>query len=245
MYKLLLILFTFILTNSVIAQSKTEDLKAEIRKQQKAAPYEMAEITMDIYNDRGQKRTRIMESWQFTQGDISLSLIKFKKPASVKKTGLLTIRYGEEQSQKLYLPALKKIQSIGSSQSGDSFMNSDFTYEDLGQFNTTDLEWSIISEDDEKWNIHAYPNESKQYDSLGIVISKKYKQPVVVNYYKKNDRIKELTFSDWKEIQTDIWRASAMEMKNLKKGSKTELSWNNRSFDKIPMNRFSDRYLRR
>src|SRR5690606_28956350 len=137
-----------------------------------------------IVNDKNQSRVRSMEMWSFSKENVFKTVLIFDKPASIRGTGLLTLREGDNQTQKLYLPALKRVQTIGSSQKGDSFMSSDFSYEDLGQFDTENTTWVKRNETEKEWTISAKMKESK-YDSLLIVISKEMSQPVKVSYFSK------------------------------------------------------------
>ena len=231
------------------AQSKSDSanldaIRDAVRAQQDATPYEHAQLEMKIVNEKGKERIRSMEVWTHSSANSFKSLVKFDKPATVRGTGLLTIRKESDQVQKLYLPALKKVQTIGSSQKGDSFMSSDFTFEDLGQFETKDATWSLISETDENWMIHATQNESS-FDSLQITISKKMSQPTLVLYFKKGSKVKQLEFLNWVEEKKEVWRSSELKMTNFETKGYTELSWKNRTFDEISDSYFTERMLSR
>jgi outer membrane lipoprotein-sorting protein len=232
------------------AQSKPDSvldsIRERLKEQQTVLPYETAEMTMIITNSKGQKRERSMKSWQFTKDSLVKAVLIFSKPAQVKGTGLLTIRNGGEQTQKLYLPAVKRVQTIGSSQKSDSFMSSDFSFEDLGQFDADENRWVLQAEQADFYLITAFAkNSESSYDSLQIQISKKMNQPEKIRYFSKAKAVKELSFLDYSEPQSGIFRASRLLMQNLVSGGNTEITWLNRSFDEIPDSYFTERLLLR
>jgi hypothetical protein len=58
----------------------------------------------------------------------------YQSPTNVKGTGFLTYDYPEadtDDDQWLYLPALRKVRRISSSDRGDYFLGTDFSYEDI------------------------------------------------------------------------------------------------------------------
>ncbi len=246
MLRLLLFICLFFLGHSLAtAQSTIDTIREDIQKQQQLLPYEKAFLEMKIINDKGQERIRSMQSYQYTTDEAFKSVVIFDKPASVKGTGLLTIRQGENQTQKLYLPALKRIQTIGSSQKGDAFMGSDFTFEDLGQFDGSKSDWQLQSETDSEWKIKATHLDGSSFDSLLIVVDKRKTQPLEVNYFANGEQVKQLQFQDYQEIKAGVWRAQQLHMQNLKTNGKTVIIWKERSFEPIPDSYFTERLLLR
>jgi hypothetical protein len=243
------ILYLFLLlatqATALSAQTSIDEIRNALQKQQQLLPYEKAILEMKIVNDKGQERVRSMQSYQYTKDEAFKTVVIFDKPASVKGTGLLTVRQGENQTQKLYLPALKRIQTIGSSQKGDSFMGSDFTFEDLGQFDGSESDWKLVNETDKEWKIKATQLSESTFDSLLIRIDKIMTQPMEIRYYSKGEQVKQLNFNEYQEVKQGVWRASKLEMQNLKTNGKTVISWKERSFDEIPDSYFTERLLLR
>jgi outer membrane lipoprotein-sorting protein len=59
-------------------------------------------------------------------------MIVFQNPASVKGTRFLTIdKTGGESDRWIFLPSLGKVRRIAASESGGSFMGTDFSYDDM------------------------------------------------------------------------------------------------------------------
>ena len=90
-------------------------------------------LTMVLRNRHGEEsvrrfRTRTLEL--IDDGDKTLSV--FDEPADVRGTALLTHTHKTgDDDQWLYLPALKRVKRIGSSNRSGSFVGSEFSYEDL------------------------------------------------------------------------------------------------------------------
>ena len=85
--------------------------------------------------EKGHKpRVRQMYSFSLEEenGD-KYMLIRFKKPADISNTGLLTRDYADdkETEQWVYLPAINKSRRISTKRKGGRFVGSDIFYEDL------------------------------------------------------------------------------------------------------------------
>jgi len=102
-------------------------------------PASESDMRMVITNKAGQSRVRQIHAYSATDADgTDRQLLVFLAPADVRDTRFLTIDYepgGKDDEQYMYLPALRKVRTIGSS-GGDSktgaFLGSDFSYADIG-----------------------------------------------------------------------------------------------------------------
>jgi len=91
-------------------------------------------LTMELTDRRGKTRVRVTRSYRKYFGEEKRTVLFYVSPANVKDTGFLTWDYpGEEvdDDQWLYLPAVRKIRRISASDRGDSFLGTDFSYEDV------------------------------------------------------------------------------------------------------------------
>ena len=103
---------------------------------------------------RGKERSRIRAITRsqkfYNGGDFSSKiLIRFEKPADVKGTGLLMWEYRDSQRDSdhwLYLPALQKSKRIVSNQKNQSFMGSDFSYEDMEGRDLDEDSYNLLGE---------------------------------------------------------------------------------------------------
>ena len=95
-------------------------------------------LKMILENERGDQRVREISQYIKSSGKDEKKIMFFTAPADVRDTSFMSWSYDDtskDDSQWIYLPALKKIKRISSSNSNDYFMGSDFTYDDLGTRN--------------------------------------------------------------------------------------------------------------
>ena len=141
------------------------------------------DFTLHIRDTKGNDRVRkiAMSSKKF--GDVTKTLITFISPADVKGTALLSYDYEDKDDDMwVYMPALKKVRRIVSSEKGKSFMGSEFTNADMGKPNDADFKYSILETEDYEgktcWKIEAVPQSKEVEKSCGY--SKK------ISYIEKN-----------------------------------------------------------
>ena len=85
-------------------------------------------------------RSTILEAADASEGD--RSIITFSQPRDVRGTALLTHSKIEpdDDSQWIFLPAVKRVKRISSSNRTGKFVSSEFSYEDLGSEEVADNE---------------------------------------------------------------------------------------------------------
>lgn len=186
-------------------------------------------LTMTLENSRGQKRVRTIEGWEREiSDDEEQRFSRFQEPADVKDTTLLTYDYEEKDDDIwLYLPALKKVKRILSSNKGDYFMGSDFTYEDMENIDLVNWTYTLAGKETidgtECWILDAVANTDKErsetsYNKLRYWIGSEDYVFRKIDYTDKKDRqSKQLIVSDIRTTSpTDPRkRAHKMEMKNF------------------------------
>ena len=109
-------------------------IATEARERQKGFGNFTASLAMVLRNKRGQEsrreiRLKVIEA----EGDGDRSMFVFDRPRDVKGTAFLVHAHKTESDEQwLYLPALKRVKRISSSNQSGSFMGSEFSYEDMG-----------------------------------------------------------------------------------------------------------------
>ena len=91
-------------------------------------------MTIKMTDKRGKTRIRETRLLRKYFGDDKKLRIVYDSPKSVRGTGFLIIDYADnakEDDQWLYLPAMKKIRRIASSDRGKSFLGTDFSFDDM------------------------------------------------------------------------------------------------------------------
>jgi hypothetical protein len=109
-------------------------------------------LEMTMTDKRGKSRQRSTVSYRKFFGDEKRSILFYQKPNNVKGTGFMTFDYADKQvddDQWLYLPALRKVRRISSSDRGDYFLGTDLTYEDMkleGKLEPKDYRYKVLGE---------------------------------------------------------------------------------------------------
>ena len=182
---------------------------------------------------------------------------RFLEPADVKDTTLLTYDYEHKDDDIwLYLPALKKVKRILSSNKSDYFMGSDFTYEDMENLDLINWTYTLAGTEAvdgvDCYLIDAAPGNDTEraetaYSKVKYWIAIEDSLFRKVDYYDKKDRLsKRLTTADIHPTSaTDPRkRAHRLEMENLLTQHKTHLVMSKLELD-VPVNDdvFSQRRL--
>ena len=159
----------------------------------------------------GSSSERVID--QYSKDDASgnaRSVLVFQNPATVRGTRFLTIGNSSGNSdQWIFLPGIGKVRRIASSESGGSFMGSDFSYDDMSMMGrSVDLDThTILREETLEGNacyvIQSVPKTSDfQYSKTVIWIDKTnyrvYKREM---YDKRGALAKILETSGYKNVQ--------------------------------------------
>lgn len=232
---------------SAQTDNRATEIFEEVDTRRSKITYEKTDMKMVIYNSSGNTRIRSINSFSFNEGEEEKSLLLFEEPANVRGTGFLTLSDGNTEVQKLYLPALGRIQTITASQKADKFMGSDFTYEDLGDQNPDDYEFELITENETTAVLRAVKIDDSQYAYIKFYINTERYSLEKAEYFNDDDEmIKRLEAENFSNVDSNIWRANKMTMYDLRANRKTELIWSNRAINEsIPDWRFTERGLKR
>jgi len=219
----------------------------EMDERRNSIETELSDLTMVITDNRGRTRTRMLRSWIKNAGDDTMTLIVFAEPGNVRGTGFLSINEGGNRTQRLYLPSVGRIQVIGSTERGDRFMGSDFTYEDLGDQDPDDFEFEWLETGETHHTIRASKPDSDQYAYLEFEIIKETLALETIRYFNSaGEEIKRLEAKDFEQLTGRLWSPRKMTMYDHKDNRKTELTWSNREINaEIEEWRFTERGLRR
>ncbi|MCF6244466.1 MAG: outer membrane lipoprotein-sorting protein [Sulfurovum sp.] len=216
------------------------------------------DMTMILIDKNGKKRTRNLHTYGKDFGADEHRIMFFKSPADVKNTAFLTYDYdkaSKDDDQWLYLPALKKVKRIPSSDKSSSFMGSDFSYFDMTDRDLEDYDFKLLKETKvrghDAWMIEATPRnkkvikESGYTKTVGIVRKDNYVLVRAINFM-RNGKKKYMDIQKLHE-QGGVWLADTITM-TTKKGKrmvhKTILNFKNIKLNKsISDNMFSTRRL--
>ncbi len=240
--KLTIVISLVMITSSVFAETPEEKglrIAKEADARDAGFKDSTADMLMILKNRAGQTSTRKIRAKVLEgvgDGDKSLSL--FDEPADVKGTAMLTFSHGlKPDDQWMYLPALSRVKRISSKSKSGPFMGSEFAFEDLGSQEVEKYTYKYLRDEPcgngwtcyviERTPAYKYSGYSKQ---IGWLDTKEYR-PVKIEFYdRKNEKLKTLTNSGFKEYLGRYWRPSVMTMQNHQTGKSTILKWSNYKF---------------
>ena len=120
-------------TATFASPEKGLEIAIEADRRDKGFGDTTAQITMILMDKYGQSTERAIRNRTFegdNQGD--KSLVIFDSPGDVRGTAFLSnTKKADSDDQWLYLPALKRVKRIASSNKAGPFMGSEFSYEDI------------------------------------------------------------------------------------------------------------------
>lgn len=97
-------------------------------------------IRLRTVDARNRERIRKITMASRTEGNVEKRIIKFLEPPDVKGTGMLIFDYENKNDDMwMYLPALRKIRRIVSTEKSKSFMGSEFSNSDMAAPNLDDF----------------------------------------------------------------------------------------------------------
>ena len=131
---MLLISSTFSTSSfALTAEEKGLQIAVEADKRDLGFGDTKSSMTMVLKNQYGEETQRNMHSKTLEQlDDGDKSLIVFDSPQDVKGTAFLSFTHQVgTDDQWLFLPALKRVKRISSSNKSGPFMGSEFAYEDI------------------------------------------------------------------------------------------------------------------
>jgi hypothetical protein len=186
--------------------------------------------TMELAAATGQKRVRELNISVFNKNGARSTLLRFTSPADIQGTGFLAIEDGSgETSQFLYLPALNRTRRIVAEQKSRSFVNTDFTFEDMERRPVDDSEHIIVG-DEALNNVRCWIMESRpktgtdsQYTSVRTWVAQDMMLPLRADFFVGGETpVKRYVVLQLENIQ-NIWTETKVAMEDLKSGHKTIL----------------------
>lgn len=251
-YILTLLIFFLAITTLSAQERITDEEEAravfdEVEERRSSIDTEFSILEMVITDSRGRTRTRVMQSWTRNTDDNTDNLIIFSEPATVRGTGFLSVDENGDETQRLYLPSIGRIQVISAAEQGDQFMGSDFTYEDLGDQDPDDYKFQWLETGEIHHTVRATKPNSDQYAFVEFEIRKDTYALETVRYFNKSEElIKRLEAENFEQITEVLQSPRKMTMFDLREDRKTELTWQEREINAdIPDWRFTVRGLRR
>lgn len=194
-----------------------------------------ADMKMVLTNSSGETSERALRFMMLErpeEGSGNWSLMTFDKPRDIEGTALLThSSLKDADDQWLYLPAVKRVKRISSSNKAGAFIGSEFAFEDFStqQVEKFSYKWlkdepcgTLICHVVERvptYEASGYTREIVWIDATDFQFRK-------IDYYDRKDTLsKTLTLSDYKLYEQKFWRPLVLDMVNHESGKATKLVW--------------------
>jgi hypothetical protein len=185
---------------------------------------------------RARERTLRVSALRGQGGAGDRVLVRFTYPGDIAGTGFLVWeRPGGDDDRFLYLPALGRVRRITGAERQESFVGSDFTYEDIGGRALEDYAYTLVEENG-SWadasgaRVPAWRLESKAKDADATyprVVSTIRKDIFVVVgaevFNRRAERAKDYRVTKLAQVQ-GIWTVMASTMANDIERTRTELA---------------------
>lgn len=196
-----------------------------------------ADLVMILTNSRGATRERSITQFSLNGEEMDLKMMFFLSPADVRDTSFMSWSYddGRNDDQWIYLPALRRVKRISSDSKNDSFMGSDFTYDDLGERHPSEDRHSILRQENFKgeqcYVIESIPKgDDDEFSKTVSWIVKDKWIGLQKEFYEDSGKVyKTLTIDSFSRID-GFWVITDMTMKDLDRDHSTRLQMDNVSF---------------
>jgi outer membrane lipoprotein-sorting protein len=128
-------------------------------------------------------------------------LVRFSSPGDVKGMGVLV---ENKDTMYVFLPGFQKVRRVGTHVKNQTFMGSDFSYEDMSntRYGVT-YDSKLVKEDDKQWEIDltVKPGQEIEYPRVKMWVDKKAHQPTKVDYMDASGKV--LKTTEYLEYKSD------------------------------------------
>jgi hypothetical protein len=187
-------------------------------------------LTLTLTNNRGRTRVRTVESYSKDYGPDRKSVMIFLAPADVKGSMYLSWDYDDQEREDdkwLYLPAMRKDRRISGSSRNESFMGTDFTYDDLDRRHPAKDYQRLLGEEvvdgRKAWVVECLPvDPDESYARRVAGVAQDILLVVKAEYYDKDGLLKVFEVRRVGEAGGYTYAADCL-MRNVVTGHQTEM----------------------
>jgi len=231
-----------------------EDILDRIEQESAVTESGTGVINLITENKRGDQRSSTVRMYRKESNGTEKQLLEYLEPADVKGTKFLSItEEGKEALMYIYFPFLGRERRIAAGEESDSFMGTDFTYEEMGSGQTYQEEYDASKLEDEV--LEEYPcyvlrltpqEEDSDYTYLKMWVWQEEFLLLRIEFYKEGDRLtKTLSNSDIREEEEGEFMPHRIVMADEIKGTKTIIEIIETKEEELSEDYFTLRYLRR
>ena len=233
-----ILVHSYVYATTTTPEEKGLNIVIEADKRDSGYGDSRADLNMILRTKNGRQTTRIMRNKILEQaGDGDKSLIIFDNPQDVRGSAFLSFTHKRgNDDQWLYLPALKRVKRIASSNKSGPFMGSEFSYEDISSQEVEKYTYRFLGNEildgQDHFVIERYPLDPKSgYSKQKLWLDIHELRTIKVESYdRKQAKLKTLILTDYQLHLNKFWRANSWLMVNHITGKSTELQFSNWRF---------------
>lgn len=235
---------------------RAEDAADIIRKSQDAFFAQgkdmQARVKMTLLSKSGQQRLRELTMLRKNGiGGEQKYFMYFHNPADVRGTSFIVYKYpGKDDDRWIFIPAINLVNRIAAKDSRSSFVGSDFTYEDVSGRDLEADTYKYVREDTIQGKpchvIESAPKNPAEYTRKLSWVDKATYLPLKDEYYDVQGSLYKVFTAEAIAVAGGYPTVTRRSMENLKSGHKTEVVFDNISYNVgLGDDVFSERYLRK
>lgn len=202
----------------------------------------ISDATFTLINKAGQERVRKTFGTSKLQANNidNMRMTRFLSPPDVKGTVSLLIEHADKDDDIwIYLPALKKVRRLVSSDKKTSFVGTDFSYGDVIGYKVNEWNYKLLKEEamdgQPCYVIEATPKNDSVKSNSGYAkriawLRKDNLMTIKSDYFDEaGEPLKTLTFSDVQQVDAKRgkWQAMKLEASNVQTGHRTIIKFEN------------------
>ncbi len=230
-----------------------EDILDRIEQESAVTESGTGVINLITENKRGDQRSSTVRMYRKESNGTEKQLLEYLEPADLKGTKFLSIvEEGKKDLMYIYFPFLGRERRIAAGEESDSFMGTDFTYEEIGSGQTYQEEYDALRLKDEV--LEEYPcyvlrltpqGEDSDYTYIKMWVWQEEFLVLRIEFYEEDERLtKTLSNSDIREEDGD-YMPHRIVMTDEIKGTKTIIEILETKEEELSDDYFTLRYLRR
>ena len=237
-------LISVLCTSYVFAEDNPEEKGYEIAarsdRTDRGFSDSSVKLNMVLRNAAGKESSRSLEIRTLEVQDENIgdrSLVVFDSPRDIKGTALLShAQILDPDDQWLFLPALKRVKRISSTNKSGPFVGSEFAFEDFTatELNKYAYKWLRIEDCGDLTCdvIERYPRyENSGYTKQIAWVDQTTFQLRKLDFYDRKDSLlKTLALKEYREYEGGIWRAHHFTMQNHQTEKSTDLVYSDYQF---------------
>ncbi len=214
----------------------------------------LAEVTMTIVSSGGKERVRefAMLRLDNEDGGTQKYYTYFRKPSDVSRLTFMVHKAPFETDQRwLYVPSVDLVKRISADDKGQSFVGSDFSYEDVSGRHWSDDTHKLMGEQDYEGR-QVYVIESRPKDEGDdtfmrkiTYIDKEWMLPVREEYYDSKDKLERVYTAETVKDADGFMTATLRKMENVQDEQYTTVEFKSIDYNVgIEDDIFTERYLK-